>query len=682
MRCLALLLILLHSAFGEAATPTAKTIRDLQADATAEGFRGAQVVLEGVVTWADPGAGKFFYLQDATAGIRVDYTDGPGPATGDQVQATGLLSPGTFAPLVERASIQRLGRGQMPRASFGSGGGLLNGSFNGEWIETDGWIRTAEKIHGGAMLVVLDSGAARISLRISNARKLDPARMIAAKAVARGVASPVRSREATGQLVEVQVLVPREEDLLVDQRETESPWNLPHTPLHAVFRYQPGQTRGDRLRIRGQVMLITEDTAWLHDGDAGLAVRGGVSKLQQGDRIEAVGFRDLQDFLPVFSDVIVKPDPGPAIRLRPKQISAGELQDGLHHADHVAVSGHLLDRIETPVAEGKRHLVLALQSPRGVFTAELDSPVANAVRDAWEPGSLLQVTGICAVQTDPSGEPAGFKMLVPDSASITVLKPAPYFNVRRMLVILCFTLAILLAFAITAYLLARRNTRLRSEVRERQAVAAERGRLARDLHDTLEQGLTGLQLQIRGIGLALKDLPSETRTRLDTMRNLVKQCRTEVRQSIWDLRAEALENFDLGDALQRMAQSLFLGSGTRVEFRQRREQGKIPGLIADNLLRIGQEAMTNALKHAQAGLIAIELVTTRESALLSVSDDGRGLPSAQPEEGRRGHFGLVGMEERATRIGATLSVEDRPGGGTIVKVEVPLLPENTETAKS
>ncbi len=677
MRFSALLLFLvLRTVPAAAAEPPVQSVREVQAAATAEGFSGAEVTLEGVVTWADEDAGRYFFLQDATGGMRLNYEEGSGPMTGDQVRASGRLSPGPFAPVIERAVFQRLGAGLIPKDKFGSGGGLLNGSYNGEWIETDGWIRTAEMVDDDTMVAVLDSGASRISIRVSNVKSVDPPASIAAKIRVRGVASPMRSREATGQLVEVQVLVPREEEIIWDQRESVSPWERPPIPLRTAFRYHPGQTRGDRLKVRGKVVHISGDTAWLHDGDAGLALRGsGIAGLETGARVEAVGFRDLQDFLPVLSDVIIRPDPGPEIELRPKDLPTTKLQDGLHHADHVSAAGHLLDRIETPAESGQVHLVLALQSPRGVFTAELDAPASDLPADAWEAGSLLQITGICAVQTDSSGEPAGFKMLVPDAASISVLKPAPYFTVRRMLILLSITLGVLLAVTTAAFLLVRRNTRLETEVRERHAIAAERGRLARDLHDTLEQGLTGLQLQIRGVGLSLKDAPPETRARLDTMRNLVKQCSTEVRQSIWDLRAETWENFDLGEALHRMAQALFLGSGVRVEFHQRREGGKVPGLIGDNLLRIGQEAMTNVLKHAQASVIGIEFITTADSASLTVRDDGRGLSEQPSAQDRRGHFGLVGMEERAERIGATLTVENRPDGGTIVNVEVPLQPE-------
>jgi signal transduction histidine kinase len=663
---------LLFSIFlgGVTAAPEERPVREVQAAATAEGFHGADVEVKGVVTWADEAAGSYFFLQDGSGGIQLNYEQGPGPKVGDLLRAHGRLSQGTFAPLIEKATFLRLGQGQLPNSKFASGGGLLNGSFNCEWIETDGWIRTAEIVDTDTLVAVLDSGASRISFRVSHVNGIDPLSIIAAKARVRGVASPIRSRGTSGQLVEVQVLVSRMEDMFLGQRETKSPWDQSPTPFRSAFKYHPGQTRGDRLQVRGKVVHVADGIAWLHDGDAGLAIRGkDIGTLKRGHQVLAVGFRDLENFLPVLSDVVLQPDSGPEIALQPKEYPAWQLQDGFHHADHVAVSGRLLDRIEIPAGKEGRHLVLALQSPRGVFTAELGS--ASSLPEL-EPGSLLRVAGICVVRTDSAGDPMGFKMELPDAASITVLERAPFFTVRRMLILLSLMLGILLAAVLAGFFLARRNASLRAEVRERQAVASERGRLARDLHDTLEQGLTGIQLQIHGIGLSLKEAPPQTRDRLAAMRRMVQQCHTEVRQSIWDLRVEALDHFDLGEALQRMAQSLFLGSGIRVNFKQQREVGKIPGLISDNLLRIGQESMTNVLKHSHASIIEIELVATGQAVSLNVSDNGCGLADRGANEGSGGHFGLVGIDERAKRIGGKLSIGDRPGGGTVVRIEVPL----------
>jgi signal transduction histidine kinase len=316
-------------------------------------------------------------------------------------------------------------------------------------------------------------------------------------------------------------------------------------------------------------------------------------------------------------------------------------------------------------------LVLALQSDRGVFTTELDARGSKLLA-GLETGSLLRVTGISSVQTDMTGETTGFKMLVPDAASITVVESAPYFTPRRLLILLSITLAILLAAALWAYFLTQRNLSLRAEMREKVAVSAERSRLARDLHDTLEQGLTGIHLQLHAIGPSSEEASGETQERLAAARQLVQQCHSEIRRSIWNLRSDALEHFDLGEALHRAAQSLFLGSTTRVEFRQQTGDATIPQLIGDNVLRIGQEAITNALKHANASVLRIHLTTTADRISLAVSDDGGGFTPTTAPDGRTGHFGLMGMRERIERIGGKLDITSQPGEGTTIRIEVPL----------
>ena len=165
------------------------------------------------------------------------------------------------------------------------------------------------------------------------------------------------------------------------------------------------------------------------------------------------------------------------------------------------------------------------------------------------------------------------------------------------------------------------------------------------------------------------DAAAENRRRLDLVRSLVLQCHNEMRQSIWDLRSPALEEFDLLDALERIAQSLVIGSNIVVEISQQRCPVKIPQPIEDNLLRIGQEALTNAIKHANPTHLTIHLRTTSISATLTITDDGIISPDF---EVKPGHFGLLGMKERAERIGGFLTITRHPKGGCTVRVEVPL----------
>jgi signal transduction histidine kinase len=202
-------------------------------------------------------------------------------------------------------------------------------------------------------------------------------------------------------------------------------------------------------------------------------------------------------------------------------------------------------------------------------------------------------------------------------------------------------------------------------MRERQAVTAERTRLAGDIHDTLEQGLTAIQLRL----YSMDSGDGKTDLDLDAARSLVQQCHLEMRQSVWNLRSQSSDHFNLGEALERTARSLALGSPIAVELEQQDFSMRLPLLIEDNLLRIGQEALANAVKHAQASRLTIQLAATPSQATLVIADNGHGMRGAFRKPG---HFGIIGMEERAARIGGNLAISSSPDTGTTIRVDVPL----------
>jgi len=649
-------------------------VEQVKALAMVENTPESLVCVEGVVTWTDAHGEKVFFLQETArkgqerVGIKVAYEADDGPERGDKLKVKGMVTRGDFMPVIAQAEFEVQGKSELPQVLEATGGGLLNGAWDAELIETTGWVRTAEMVDENTMVGVLDT---RVGFQLDHVKSYSADKLVGAKLRIKGVANPVKSRAAIRQLAEVQVLVSAEHAVFVWQTEA-PPWDSPALELKEVFQYRLGQTRGERLHVRGKVMLVTDGVAWLNDGNSGLALRGKVSDVKTGEQVEAVGFRDVENFLPVLSYAVIHPDEGPPLKVTVKDLPMESLQGGEYHADYVAVTGQLLDRIDTPQGTGARRTVLALQLGRGVVTAELDAPPGAPEIPPLETGCVLRVAGICKVETDLEGEATGFKMLLPDAAAVTVMAEAPFFNVKRLLILLSVALGVLFVAALAAALLARRNVSLMAQMRERRAIAAERSRLARDLHDTLEQGLTGIHLQLHSIGPAQDEASGETQEKLGGIRRLVLQCHSELRRSIWNLRAEALEHFDLGDALQRAAQSLFLGSGTRVEIKQPPGGLDIPALVADNLLRIGQEAMTNALKHARASLLRVELAMEGEKVVLTVSDNGGGLVPASERGARGGHFGLMGMEERAERIGGRLTITGKPGEGTRVRVEVPL----------
>jgi signal transduction histidine kinase len=659
-----------------------QTIREIQMEAASETFQEKPVRTQGVVTWVDETAGRQFYIQDDTGGIQITFEGSGWPKLGDVLETQGMLTFGSFAPIISRATFENRGTAPLPTPKRASVGGLLHGAFNGEYVSVDGWVRSAERVTPGTLAIVLNSGSARITLRISNvAKNFNAKRLIASQVYAYGVASPVKARGAIHQLVDLQVLVAQQSNLFVNKPETVNPWKQPITPLKRAFQYHPGHIRGERIHVQGKVILIKDNFAYLNDGESGLTVRGsGITALTRGSWVEAVGFLDLENYLPILSDAELAPG-HPAKTPIATPMSVSDLQDGLQHANYVSVVGQLLDRMEIPgTASGNpqktrsKILALTLQSPHGAWTAELESGSSDPLLPHVEVGSTLRISGICLVQTDTVGNPSTFKILIPAADQIAIVKPASFFTVKRLLILLSLSLAIILAAVSTAYLFARRNVGLLATMRERQAIEAERTRLARDLHDTLEQGLTGIHLHLHSIGSSPDEASPETQERLGIVRTLVGQCHMEIRKCIWNLRSTALDHFDLGEALERSARSLVLGSDIQIQLRQERGQVRIPPLIEDNLLRIGQEAVTNAVKHAHASELRIDLVVKPTHVSLVIHDNGVGI--TEPQE-RNGHFGLVGMQERAARIGGRLNIASSPNGGCTVRVDVPL---NTPTS--
>ena len=199
----------------------------------------------------------------------------------------------------------------------------------------------------------------------------------------------------------------------------------------------------------------------------------------------------------------------------------------------------------------------------------------------------------------------------------------------------------------------------------------EHNRLAREIHDTLAQGLAAIALQ-----LETADALLEAGTRPDMARQTVQQAlgltRTnldEARRSVMDLRAAPLEGRSLGNALTALAEEWAGKIGLDLKLVLTGENHPLPMRIESGLYRIAQEVLTNVARHAQARELSVELVVTPDQARLVISDDGRGFDVDHIPKGR---YGLIGMNERARLLGGQLEVQSCPGEGTCIEVVISL----------
>ena len=227
-----------------------------------------------------------------------------------------------------------------------------------------------------------------------------------------------------------------------------------------------------------------------------------------------------------------------------------------------------------------------------------------------------------------------------------------------------FAAAIALSLAGVGVLL--HASRLR-RVRQRfLAVLDERRRLSRELHDTLEQGLAGIALQVDSARQHLGRRPEAVEHCLETALHMVEYSREETRRTVNQLRSQALERGDIAQAVREVARELTSGGEPTVEVEVRGAPRRLSVAAEHHLFRIAQEALTNAVRHAHASRVSVSLAFTGDEVELTVSDDGRGIPPEPPGHGF--HFGLSGMRERARALGTRLEVESAPGHGTTIRV--------------
>lgn len=215
--------------------------------------------------------------------------------------------------------------------------------------------------------------------------------------------------------------------------------------------------------------------------------------------------------------------------------------------------------------------------------------------------------------------------------------------------------------------------RLRQVRLQHAAVLAERNRIAREIHDTLAQGFVGVSVQLELVARLLDNSISAAREQLNEARAQVRSSIADARRSIWELRSQSSEQHDFASRLSSMSRQVSAASPVRVTLDVHGAYRQLDSKLEDELLRIAQEAITNAVRHASATEVKLELFFQPRKVKMTVTDNGRGFdPAAQTRRELNGHYGLQGMQERAQNVGANLAVTSMEGKGTTITVEVPV----------
>jgi signal transduction histidine kinase len=243
----------------------------------------------------------------------------------------------------------------------------------------------------------------------------------------------------------------------------------------------------------------------------------------------------------------------------------------------------------------------------------------------------------------------------------------PHFYKTRWFPALCGVAALAVVWG--WYRLHVRNLRHRFA-----AVLEERNRLAREMHDTLIQGCVGVSALLEAASSAREVSPSISDELLDRARNEARATVDEARLAVWNLRQSSGEG--LAPAISQLTRRLSLETGIPIRFESYGAPLDLGAESERSLLMIVREAMQNALRHAAPKRLSVVLSFGRGGLQVEIEDDGRGFDPSIINSSNGQHYGLIGMRERAERLGGQLFLTSSPGKGTQVRLSVPKIENN------
>lgn len=681
---------------GERVLTTAAAVRALSAQ---EAKHALPAHLRGVYLGeADP-EGIAFVVQDDTDGI---YVQGPanqvaGLRRGDELDIDGVTDPGGFAPYVVARGIRKVGMRPVPEPIRVSLDELNAGQMDAKWIEISGIVRSVEPktptdnpppppgtryvapTAATAAATVpkvkmqIASGSARVTVEVGGALK--PEDYVDAEVRLRGLCFNLHNRNR--QFVRPFVQVPRGVGIVIEKPPPRDPFGGTPYPVATLFQFeQLTGIHGHRVHVRGVVVYNRPGAAlWVRDGDRSLRIETTQrDAMQPGDEVDVVGFPAHGGYSAVLEDAVFRKR-GSAGVPQPHRLT--DVTSALQYdADLVQLDARL-----TEVQRFPDDVALTVEWAHTSVHAQLRLPDGVAIPSDWQPGSVVRLAGVCSVVADEAGplgglwEPRSFKLLLRSPADLTVLQPPPWWSVERAVWVLAGFLAVALA-AVAAVMLASRRRLKDQELRramaeaEFTAILSERNRVAREIHDTLSQSLGAISVQLELARGHAHQISPGARTHLGAAHQLARAALADARESIWNMRSQVLERNDLAGALEGILRQMTDGTGIEPRLRIVGERRRLAPVVENNLLRVGQEAITNACKHAKPSRIDVTLGFEKRAVRLEVTDDGAGfVVGANPTSERRS-FGLVGIRERAELLGGTVEIASAPGEGTRIVVVV------------
>lgn len=668
-----------------------------------EAERHHPVRLRGVVTYFEWNPDWQLFtanLQDETGGI--SFSPGRTVAEalklkpGQLVEIEGISAQGLFAPEVRgtvkfgsavRAKV--IGAGSEPEPQALTPEQMANPFNQDEWVEVKGVVRrvtsrTGPKASGRIMVdFSTASGTFRAIVPTQTLPINAPTNLVGAAVTVRGVFAGIYNEKR--RIVGAHIMVSSLNHIIVEEAGADAAFKRPLLTASSLMQFRPDMA--SRVHVSGVVTLFEPGShLYLRDNTGPLRIETPeMSFFRPGDRVEVVGFPAFSDGAPLLLNAFVKKTGG-SPPPKPKSITVAQASSGEFDGELVRLDGVLLDQLNRP-----ENVILMLQSGDTVFSAHFAEGAAKTNAPSLMLDSWVQISGVCLNQfryspeprpKPPQWRPVSFHVVLRSPRDVVLLREPPWWTPERVLWATGLLAAAVFVVLVWVAVLRRQvmaQTHVIQEKVQHEVLMEERSRIARDLHDTLEQQLALIGVQIDSSLARLAEAPSLARKSLELALAVVRHTHEEARRSVWDLRSVALEQSGLAEALRQLAAADDV-TQHKVQVTTHGEPRRLPAMVETNLLRIAQEAVTNAIKHSGAPRIEVNLDYGPCEVTLRVRDNGRGFDPEKVMPATSGRFGLMGMRERAEKMNAVFALSSQPGQATEVAVTVPLANGATENA--
>jgi signal transduction histidine kinase len=643
------------------------------------------VLLRGVITCVLP-AFNAAVVQDSTAGIYIQgWNLGPGPPqVGELVEIEGFTDPGQFAPRVNLVRVTRLGTEELPPPAHPYWDQLVNGSLDTEFVEIEGIVTTARTdgntmlTHGGKIKVAVFGGT-------------EGTNGIALKTFEGAL---IRLRgcffaswdEATHEVnvTEFRMFNP---SVTVVEAAPADVFAVTPKRVRNLLQFDPKASTLRQVKVFGQIVHERAGEYFAMDGTNGFRFTPKEpSRLGIGDLVEVVGFPSLTGPSPVLQEALArKIETVPLPSAIP--LSADKLFRAENDATRVRTEAVLLnlsgDRRTLELQTGVQRFAARLGDDDKSGMSRQALPGAGRSKGVDLPlGSRLELTGVYAGNggnrtTDT--KVANFELLLNTAADIRVLERPPIWTLRRLLVLVGALLGVLGLALVWIRLLHQkvevRTTQLQKEVGDREqaehqrALAQERARIARDLHDDLGSNLTEI-IMLATAGPGLKLSAEAATERMGTIAGKSRALVFALDEIVWAVDPERDTLASVARYLAGYAEDYLaaLNVVCRVQIPDSFPDQVVSGEVRHHLFLAVKEAINNAIRHGQATEISFCVRVLEDRLWILITDNGRGFDTS----GRSDGHGLLNLRLRLEQSHGHCELESSAGSGTKVSLHLPL----------